>query len=430
MKILGIQYYSMSALKWLDKETSVSWLRAFENFEGHECYALLKEHNYTGKIEYPIRGVKYYFVENINISSITKYIIEVSPDVILYNFCNYSELADILKSMQIRFPWCLHIVRTHHECKRVLYKELVIKITENCDSMIVSNLYDKKYIKEINPNIPCEIIPFGVNINIQINSKVVKDIDVISSCGNNPVKRPLVLKEIFLQLDKQNFITKNLIGLHKTDYIKELQRGKIFLNTSVSEASGSRSLLEAIIAGCYPIITQECESALDICKDLGIPYTCISVNHSIDEVVKIIKEIPQNSIVNLDKIHKYSDTTEINTLQNIILLWYNQFVKLKHSNFSKNVIRKLACDIVFNCTKKENNKKLYWFQKKIKKDVKDIKDLKIKLKRCLTSAQIYYCIDKIWEDCGLPIASLYGFKDKMHNDDFDFEKNCSWILET
>lgn len=422
MKVLGIQDYSMSAIRWLDQDTSVSWLRSFEALskDGHECHALLKEHNYTGKILTPIRGVKYNFISHtLDADNITKFT-DSDTDIILYNFCNYKSLQHILKTMQIRFPWALHIVRTHHECKRVLDTELLLELSKHCDNLIVSSVYDEMYIKT-HCDIPCSVLPFCVEIDVNIKEEInIKDIDVVSSIGDNPVKRPVILDEIFSNLNEDNITTKNLIGLNKPDYIKQLKRGKIFLSTCYSEASGSRSLIEAIALGCYPVITKECESAYGICKELDIPFTTISVNDTLEDSVNVIKNLLKNNVKGQTK---YIHTGKLETKGMISILKnaYTQFTSLTHPSFTKNVIRHLA----YNLSLQYNKKKC---PLTLNNDI-PLKRLRKRLKEVLKKGDAVEQIDKIWVELGLPIDCLYGFKAKMNNDDFDFEKNCSWVIQ-
>lgn len=419
MKIIGIQDYPMPVTKWLDTNSSVSWLRTFESMsKNHECYALLREHNYNESIQEPIRGINYTFSQKTDIDSITKLSNKVNPDVIFYNFCEYKKLSEILNKMYIMYPWCLHVVRVHHESKRVLKDKSTLRgIIDNSDLIITGNKYDVEYIKSIDNKTECFIVPFGINTEDFIENPGFTSKKILSSSGDNPVKRLDVLNEIFMILNEKGYNTCNLIGINKKDYLERLKKGRYFLMTSTSEASGSRSLLEAINFGLYPIVTKECESALSICKEFDENYkNYISTDQSSEEAVKKIINIIESEPLfpNRDRIINYSEKLESIRLETIFENLVFSFKNLhKEKYIYKNFIRKFLYDTV----------------KSTGIDIKNLSDIVLNIKKSLKDKNLYKNIDIIWKNNNMPIDNLHGFKEKMSRSDFDVYENLKWIFK-
>tara|TARA_B100000927_G_C16206861_1_gene365919 strand:- start:132 stop:545 length:414 start_codon:yes stop_codon:yes gene_type:complete len=60
---------------------------------------------------------------------------------------------------------------------------------------------------------------------------------------------------------------KNITGFSRIELSEYLKRSKIFFLTSLTEASGSRILLEAISCGCMPVVFEECSTAVEVINE-------------------------------------------------------------------------------------------------------------------------------------------------------------------
>ena len=68
------------------------------------------------------------------------------------------------------------------------------------------------------------------------------------------------------------FKSKNITGISRLELSHYLKRSKIFFLTSLTEASGSRILLEAINSGCMPVVFEECKTAVEVINEHKVGY--------------------------------------------------------------------------------------------------------------------------------------------------------------
>ena len=311
----------MSTPMWLDKSTSLSWLRAFEELSecGDDVYAILQEPNYEYRMLYPIRGVRYYFTKSSKIltDKIREMICEVKPEVIMYNFCDYGSLPLLIEKLSVLLPDACHYVRTHHEVRRVLSGALLRSILSKVDMMIVSSDADKSVIEDVNKGVKIYVVPFGVDIKMGEGVSMERVIDFASSCGVNPVKNLDILKCVFKGLELRGYKTMNILGQNKLRYVSLLKSTRVFFTPTSSEASGSRSLLEAIVCGAYPVVSDICESTCEVVERLG--GSRVSISRSIDEIVDELEEILCNmGVMRTSEVELYSDKVEIKLLVDVL----------------------------------------------------------------------------------------------------------------
>ena len=68
------------------------------------------------------------------------------------------------------------------------------------------------------------------------------------------------------------FKSKNITGISRLELSHYLKRAKIFFLTSLTEASGSIILLEAINSGCMPVGFEECKTAVEVIDEHKFGY--------------------------------------------------------------------------------------------------------------------------------------------------------------
>lgn len=320
MRIIGVQDFPMAAPAWLDDTTSVSWLRAFEQLAeaGHEVFAILREHNYDYKMARPIRGVRYIFTKTHE--KFAQLIKELEPDRIMYNCCYYWRLPTLMQTVKALCPTAHHIIRTHHEVKRVLPKPLLAQVLEHADHMILSTHADWEAVAAIEPVQQHTIIPFGVDLNYYgcCASQCSKTLDFIASCSGNPVKNLPLLKSVFEELAARGYTTQNVVGMPKQQYAQRLQSARVYFSPTTSEASGSRSLLEAYASGAYPVVSAQCVSTCELVALFGGSVTDTesgNVKSIADHLERVLHSLPDAlSGIKLTKLSSYSEDQEVSDL--------------------------------------------------------------------------------------------------------------------
>lgn len=270
MKLIGIQDFSLSAAKWLDPATSISWLRVWEKLSTeHEVHALVREHTTTHTMSAPIQGVTYHFSEKDNFWNILiARLLTLDPDCIFYNCFEYQKMADVIQVYKNQRPHCLHIVRTHHQIQRCFPLSILDQVNV-ADIWIVSTVEDVAWFKQAQTIPLMFVVPFGVDGEYFKTDTLAKTLDFVASASNNAVKQKPLLDQVFNLLKEKGYTTRNIVGVSKEVYRDVLQSAKIYITLTLSEASGSRSLLEAIFAGAYPAVFGSCSSTTAICEKVG-----------------------------------------------------------------------------------------------------------------------------------------------------------------
>lgn len=419
MLFIGIQDYPMPAAKWLDAATSVSWLKAFEKLaaNGHVCHAILQEHHVSYHMSAPIRGVYYHFFnkeinENEDVFSI---IHNLKPDVLMYNCCGYNKVLKLLSRMQSILPACKHILRTHHEVKRVMPLELAARICMLADGIIVSTQHDIDYIQSLGITSPTlSLCPFGVDIAyFGETTALSRDIDVSASCSLNPVKNGPLLAKVFEIMKQRGKNVVNILGQSPEVYRNTLQRSKVYFAPTLSEASGSRSLLEAITAGAYPVCSAECESTMDLIKLYNGTFVSTEKD-TIETICNILEDCLENKRISWkqptqDNMEIHSDDSEITTLINILSI-HDEY---KSQTPVHSIINTLCTRLGYQ------SDDMY---EKITKTIEFCRDRSKK-------AFISEIISKEWEKLGLPLKYQWGFLDKIGNSSFNLLKELEWVIK-
>lgn len=420
MIIVGLQDFAMTAAKWLDAGTSVSWIRALEKLaeEGHTCYAILREHHVSYEMTVPIRGVHYHFTNKdfVDDDKVCSNLQNLRPDVILYNCCWYEKVPALLTCMQILLPDCRHILRTHHEVKRVLPPILASKICALTDGLIMSTQHDIEYIYSLGITHPIiYLCPFGVEaayFYCNNNPCSQRDIDVCASCSANPIKNGSLLSNVFAEMKTRGFNVLNVVGQALDKYRDILQHSKVYFAPTLSEASGSRSMLEAIAAGAYPVCVSECESTTDLVNHYNgtvissmdnniiticdILEKCISISHS--------WKYPE-----LEDMKKHTEGTEISTLKDVLLV-----SDVLYSSTPVRAIIDALC-LQFCIPMMDAHDKL-------KKAMTLCCDYAVKI-------TVESVISEQWEQNGLASQYKFGFLEKLGNPSFNLIRELKWVIK-
>lgn len=269
---VGIQDYADSAPKWLDASVSFSWLRALEaSSSSIECIAFVREINYTRDMVTPIRGVSYRF-RKAQFPNWAAEIPAIAPALILYNLCEYNIGAGAMQFLHYNLPNTTHVIRLHHEVKFLMAHEGFRECVLEADIAIVPTESQVDDLREIGFHGEIRVIPFGVDRRIMERSRRPwggRDIDFVCANTAAPQKNAVLLQKVFTILISKGYRTENAGGLTPSGLAEKLGRSKIFFQPSMTEASGSRVLLEGIAAGCYPIALTESKTTSEVALQHG-----------------------------------------------------------------------------------------------------------------------------------------------------------------
>ncbi|MCL2715094.1 MAG: hypothetical protein FWD68_11050 [Alphaproteobacteria bacterium] len=263
---VGIHDHADGAPRWLDSSVSYTWLRAFERVSDIRAIAYLREHHYCRDIDSPIRGV-YYRFRTSGIEQWVPDIVLERPDLILYNVCYYADGLGAVEKLREALPGAVHVVRIHHQVNYLAAQQGFREFVNACDVAIaptsrqVQDVYNLGFIG------PVFYLPFGVNLEGMRQGRLdwaTRGIDLSSAADGHPARNRLLVESVFENLRKRGRRVENFQGLTSKTLAGKLGNTKVFWQTSLTEASGSRILPEAMAAGCFPVVFQECSSTVEL----------------------------------------------------------------------------------------------------------------------------------------------------------------------
>lgn len=275
-KIIGVHDHAVSKSKWLDKNSSYTWLRAFEEILLQEKIAILATNEPEEVLRDEVNNVKTYF-KNKNFSEWAKLLIAESPDVILFNICYYSRWVDCVNDLKKRLPKSQLIARVHHDVRYLSQHEGFFEFIEQMDKVIVPNEQQKNYLNRF-INIKYEVLPFAANLSIserEIDNWLDR-LDLVSTANQHPARNLRLIQLLFWRLRLRGYKCQNLQNLSRRRFHEKLYTARYFLLPALTEASGSRVLIEALKANCRPIVFLECLSAVELLEELNVPYVGVS----------------------------------------------------------------------------------------------------------------------------------------------------------
>lgn len=272
---VGVHDHANYAARWLDSSSPYSWLRAFElSSEFSLPYAFLKEKNISYEMTENIRGVNYNFFD-YSFSKWNKKIVELDPEIIFYNLCYYKDAPTGVLKLKNKLKKTKQIIRIHHDVNYLKEQDGFIDTVLLCDVAIVPTKNQVDSLKRLGFNGDIYVLPFGIDFNEFPLSPIPlekKSIDILSATNSHPARNQKLLNRIFSSLSKKGFNVKNIYDRPRNELKEILSDSKFFLLTSLTEASGSRIILEAIKSGCIPIAFEECETAAELLRELNLGF--------------------------------------------------------------------------------------------------------------------------------------------------------------
>lgn len=271
-KWIGIHDHSDSAVRWLDAGVSYTWLRAFEQAQGVETVAYLREHHYRRDLEIPVRGVRYCF-RNTEFPDWAEAIISERPSLILYNLCYYKAGAPIIRRLREALPGTLHVIRIHHQVTYLAAHEGFAESVLACDVAIAPTPGQIPAVRDLGFRGPVHALPFGIDAEVMARTARhfrERDFDLVCACNSHPARNRSVVEAVLEVLKSRGRRVCNFQDMTRPELAAGLGRAKTFWLSSLTEASGSRIMPEAIDAGCYPIAFEECFTAEELLQTMGV----------------------------------------------------------------------------------------------------------------------------------------------------------------
>lgn len=269
---IGIHDHGDSAPKWLDARSSYTWLRAFEQVSGIASVAYLREFNYNVSVEEPIRGVHYRFNRD-GIDQWVSGIISENPNLILYNVCYYFDGRLAVERLRDALPNAVHVIRIHHQVTYLAAQRGFREFLNACDVAIAPTPGQVEDVRNLGFSGPVHHLPFGVNLEAMGQAArdwSAREIQLASAANDHPARNLPLVQEVFESLRRRGRRVENFQGLTPKALAEKLGNTKIFWQTSLTEASGSRILPEAMAAGCYPVVFRECASTTELIERHGV----------------------------------------------------------------------------------------------------------------------------------------------------------------
>jgi len=259
-KWLGIHDHPDTAVKWLDDQVSYTWLRTFERAPDIETVAFLREPHYDRDIPNPIRNVTYRF-RSTSLSEWIDAIAQEEPSLILYNLCDYAVGAKAMQRLRCLLPNTKHVLRIHHFVPYLAAQNGFIETVRSCDFAIAPTDGQRLPLQCLGFQGTPYALPFGVNVSAMKSYALPfeqRDIDLACATNSHPARNLEIVQQTLAILCSKGINAQNFTDLAPSELGRRFGRSKIFWQTSLTEASGSRVLPEAMAAGCYPLVFDEC----------------------------------------------------------------------------------------------------------------------------------------------------------------------------
>jgi hypothetical protein len=339
MKIAGVHDHANKAVRWIDEGDPYSWLRAFEHLGsmGFDVHALLAVNTHGNFASQTARKVNYRFYNEDRSFNSCKQILEnIKPDIILLNLCWYGHAEKAVISLRDSLPKSRLIIRLYHDVRYLWNQPGFLSILKLCDIVIAPTRSQACYIKTQGILRPTHVAPFGINRHEIDNFTLQKDrmIDIISFVNSHPARNLDLVHKIYKKLECKGFNVQNQLNLSRKALVQVLNQSKFMLLSSLTEASGSRIMLEAIQAGCSPIAFKECETAVEVLEhhqcgsilETGIklqmpqkkpirPFRC--AQRLAISIGDILAKAPRPSTDGI--LQQYDYTQEVKSIVNIML---------------------------------------------------------------------------------------------------------------
>lgn len=280
--VMGIHDHAVGVQKWLDTSSSYTWLRALEELSADKKVAVLATRDPEGRHTDNKTEVCYSFLHQ-DFSRWTDLIIAERPDKVLFNVCYYSKWEEEITRLRQECPETLLLARIHHDVRYLSQHDGFLSFVRSMDQVIVPSTKQKTFLAQTIGK-PISVLPFSANIippRVLENSEAQR-LDLVSTANGHPARNYRVIKRLIKKLNSAGFRCENIQGVSRESFHEKLHRARYFLLPSLTEASGSRVLIESLKANCVPIVFEECLSAVEILQETGVTHFVVASNLKLD----------------------------------------------------------------------------------------------------------------------------------------------------
>ena len=262
--LIGIHDCPDTLENFINSESQYSWIKAFKKIKNKKIFLRVDKisKNKDRDIIQKTTPTDSWF-ESLKANK---------PKIIFFNICFYSEALSLIKIIKRSLPEVQLVTRVHHDVSYLKSQEGFVNFVKNSDIIITATNSQKNILKKICGESKIYFtLPFGVDIKeFMTNSKRNKrNIDIASAANPHPARNYKIILDIFSSFQYHGFNTFNFYKIERNNLKIKLKEVHFFLLSSLTEASGSRILLEAISSGCYPIVLNECKTAVEVIEELG-----------------------------------------------------------------------------------------------------------------------------------------------------------------
>ena len=286
--------------EWLDKNFSMTWVDALSR--------LRDEYGWTvgalgsiGPEKAQINFINFHPEDQLW-NQLYKQL-KTKPDILLLNLMDYDSAATRIKEVKKVSPKTKIVFRIHHEPFRLAYLQPgFISSLRHADLVISPMPFYNSFLSSL---LNCNVIsiPFGSK-ELQARHKtntMIGPNHVLSITKNeNPGKNFEIAKKLTALSNMKMRFSYN-IDITKDEIADRFKNATHFFQPSLSEASGSRILMEAFRHGLIPIVFQDSLSCAYVANDCGgivVPHRIArtyldrkSYSWKDDEVKQVMKKI-------------------------------------------------------------------------------------------------------------------------------------------
>lgn len=303
-KILVMHDCPFLLSEWLDENFSMTWVDALSQLSREYGWTVIALGS-TGpeKSQTSIRGVEIHFHPQDQLWNELCNQLKGKPDILLLNVMNYDSAYTRMGEIKKISPKTKIVFRIHHEPFRLAYLQPGFINSLRYADLAISPL--PIYNNFLSSLLDCNIvsIPFGAkDLHAKVRSRPESGTThVLSITKNQNPGKNFEIAEKLTALSTIKMQFNHHIDITKDEMVEKFESATHFFQPSLSEASGSRVLMEAFQHDLIPIVFQSSLSCSYVAKDCGgivlahkISRTYLdrrSISWKNDDAKKIFKKI-------------------------------------------------------------------------------------------------------------------------------------------
>jgi hypothetical protein len=257
--------------EWLDENFSMTWVDALSQLSHQHGWTVIALGS-TGpkKSHSSIRGVEIDFHPKDELWNELLKQLKSKPDILLLNIMDYDSTYLSIREVKKVSPKTKIVFRIHHEPFRLAYLQPgFINSLRHADLVISPMPVYNSFLYSL---LDCNVIsvPFGAkNSMLEVRRPKSGTTHVLSITKNRNPGKNFEIAEKLTALSNTKIKFTHHIDINKGEMTKNFENATHFFQPSLSEASGSRVLMEAFHHALIPIVFQKSLSCAYVAKDCG-----------------------------------------------------------------------------------------------------------------------------------------------------------------